>query len=132
MIVQPVLGFLHHMYFKKNQTRGVVSYAHIWYGRVIMVVGIINGGLGLQLSGASNSFVVAYTVLAAVLGVAYGIAHNIGEYHRAGRERKQSPKSISSPAAQQSNTAEYRAYQPYNSQQGPEPQYQNQSSQRFR
>jgi len=50
LFFQPLLGFLHHFMFKKHGRRMVWSYGHIWLGRIIITLGIINGGLGLQLA----------------------------------------------------------------------------------
>lgn len=71
LVIQPILGFLHHRQYVKHQKRGVVSHAHIWYGRILMILGIINGGLGLQLSGGPKSFIIAYSVIAGIVSVIY-------------------------------------------------------------
>ncbi|KAI1855488.1 hypothetical protein JX266_000353 [Neoarthrinium moseri] len=71
MVLQPALGWVHHTHFVKHQKRSVVSYAHIAYGRSLMLLGVINGGLGLQLAGAPGRLVVAYAVVSAVIGVLY-------------------------------------------------------------
>lgn len=76
--VQPFLGVWHHMHYRKHQQRGIVSHVHVWYGRSLMILGVINGGLGLQLAGADNSFVIAYSVIAAVMFVAYAAAKALG------------------------------------------------------
>lgn len=69
--VQPIGGYLHHLHYVKHQKRGLVSYGHIWYGRILIILGIVNGGLGLQLAGGRSSLVIAYAVVAAVLFTAY-------------------------------------------------------------
>ncbi|KAI2616472.1 putative iron reductase domain protein [Hypoxylon sp. NC1633] len=71
MAAQPVLGWLHHRYFVKYQTRGLLSYAHIWYGRALLIIGIVNGGLGLGLAGAPSRFVIVYSVFAGVIFAIY-------------------------------------------------------------
>lgn len=71
MTVQPVLGWIHHMNYLKYQRRTTISYGHIWYGRGIMIVGIANGGIGLQLSGASTGLIVAYAVLSVLVSAVY-------------------------------------------------------------
>lgn len=38
-----------------------------------MVLGVVNGGLGLQLAMADNSLVIAYSVVAAVIFLLYAI-----------------------------------------------------------
>ncbi|KAK3382893.1 hypothetical protein B0T24DRAFT_645424 [Lasiosphaeria ovina] len=71
MVIQPALGFLHHRNYVATQSRGIISYAHIWWGRALMVLGIVNGGLGLQLSNERNSLIIAYSVVAGVIFLAY-------------------------------------------------------------
>ncbi|OLN88565.1 hypothetical protein CCHL11_01979 [Colletotrichum chlorophyti] len=71
LAIQPFLGYAHHAYYKKFQTRGVISHVHVWYGRILMLLGIINGGLGLELASSPRSYVIAYSVVAAVVGVAW-------------------------------------------------------------
>lgn len=45
---------------------------HIWLGRLLITLGMINGGLGLLLSAnASTGEYIAYGVIAAVIWVAY-------------------------------------------------------------
>lgn len=80
--IQPILGWLHHSQFAKTGSRGVFSYVHVWYGRILMLVGIVNGGLGLKLANASNSFIIAYSVIAAVIGVMYIAAAALGLLRR--------------------------------------------------
>lgn len=80
--LQVPLGLLHHRHFRRHGERGLVSYAHIWYGRAVMILGIVNGGLGLQLARPDNGLVVAYAVTAAVMGVFYGCAAVLGAIRR--------------------------------------------------
>ncbi|KAK8044288.1 hypothetical protein PG993_004312 [Apiospora rasikravindrae] len=75
MVLQPIGGYLHHLYYVKHQRRGVVSHVHIWYGRALMVLGVVNGGLGIELvrnnAGGGTGLVVAYSVVAGVIGLLY-------------------------------------------------------------
>ncbi|KAH7252799.1 hypothetical protein BKA59DRAFT_544400 [Fusarium tricinctum] len=71
MVVQPALGWLHHRNYVKYQRRTTISVVHIWYGRCIMIVGIVNGGIGMQLSGASTGMIIAYAVVGVVVSVVY-------------------------------------------------------------
>jgi sulfite exporter TauE/SafE len=52
-VAQPVLGVVQHRQFLRTGVRSIYSGMHVWYGRLLICLGIINGGLGLQL--ASNS-----------------------------------------------------------------------------
>ncbi|KJZ76667.1 hypothetical protein HIM_04003 [Hirsutella minnesotensis 3608] len=69
--LQPFFGWLHHKHYVRHQTRGKMSTIHVWYGRLLMMLGIINGGLGLKLSGSSQAFVTAYSVVAGGVSLMY-------------------------------------------------------------
>ncbi|KAK3336547.1 putative carbohydrate binding protein [Cercophora scortea] len=71
LLIQPVLGYLHHRHYVAHQRRGVVSHVHIWYGRVLMVLGVVAGGLGLELSNAKTPVIVAYSVVSAIVFLVY-------------------------------------------------------------
>lgn len=71
MVAQPALGWLHHRNYVKYQRRTTVSVVHIWYGRGIMIVGIVNGGIGMQLSGASTGLIITYAVVGVFVSVIY-------------------------------------------------------------
>ncbi|CAK7216152.1 hypothetical protein SCUCBS95973_002708 [Sporothrix curviconia] len=91
MAFQPFLGMLHHRHFVKHQSRGFVSHWHIWWGRLLMVLGVVNGGLGLQLAFASKSVIIGYSVASAVLFLAYVAAKVIGPCILAPERSKKSP-----------------------------------------
>ncbi|KAI1760494.1 putative iron reductase domain protein [Hypoxylon sp. FL1150] len=81
MVLQPVFGWLHHRNFVKHQSRSPASYAHIWYGRALMVMGVVNGGLGMKLAGTSRKFIIIYSVVAGVMFVVYAGASGYGELY---------------------------------------------------
>ncbi|KAF2455935.1 hypothetical protein BDY21DRAFT_386790 [Lineolata rhizophorae] len=116
LFVQPILGFLHHALFKKYQRRTFWSHAHLWLGRIIITLGIINGGLGLMWADNTESGKIAYAVVGAIVWFVYVCAAVIGEVKRA-RSRKDSPPKYSprvsstegSPAARRSAPREYYA-----------------------
>ena len=78
MGLQPFLGLLHHRHYLKHRGRGIISHVHIWYGRALIIIGIVNGGLGLQLAGTPRHFCIAYIVVACVLATAYVSAFVFG------------------------------------------------------
>lgn len=53
---QPILGFIHHAMFKMHKRRTVWSYGHIWLGRILITLGMINGGLGMLLASDAPAF----------------------------------------------------------------------------
>jgi len=76
LFCQPLLGILQHLHFQKTGGKSLFAYIHRWFGRVVVALGIINGGLGFLLSGnngngAGTGAIAAYAVVAAIIGVAY-------------------------------------------------------------
>lgn len=82
LAIQPALGYAHHRHFLKHQRRALVSHTHIWYGRALMLLGVINGGLGLQLVNAGNSLIVAYSVVAGVMFLLYVICKTLASIRK--------------------------------------------------
>lgn len=89
--LQPILGYVHHMMFKKHHSRTAVSHVHIWYGRILFILGIVNGGLGLQLASNTTGGEIAYGVVAGIMAVVYIAVATFGELRRSkgnvGREK---------------------------------------------
>lgn len=82
MLFQPLFGWLHHKRFVQTGARSASSYSHIWVGRIAIILGIINGGLGMELSGVSTAYMIVYSILAGVMGSAYLGAIVYGEVLR--------------------------------------------------
>lgn len=73
---QPAMGLLQHQYCGKYGKRGPLGRLHQWFGRAIVALGIINGGLGLHLTGIGTPLapigaVLAYSVVAGLVGLGY-------------------------------------------------------------
>lgn len=72
VFIQAAGGLLAHFAYAKTKSSNVFGYAHRWLGRAIITLGIINGGLGLLLSGdGTRGQYIAYGVVAAVIWVAF-------------------------------------------------------------
>jgi hypothetical protein len=55
LFFQAVDGLLHHAQWMKNsQKRTVLTYVHMWTGRVMIFLGMVNGAFGLQLAGVND------------------------------------------------------------------------------
>jgi hypothetical protein len=96
LFFMPFAGVIHHRMYKTVQKRTWWSYAHIFTGRAAVVLGMVNGGLGLQLADARSSYTIAYGVFAGLMGVLYIGAIAFGELKRA---RKSSPDAAASSSA---------------------------------
>ena len=75
LLLQPVFGFIHHWRFLKKQRRGKWTILHVWYGRLLIILGMVNGGLGLHLASDGQAYskagMIAYAVLAGISGITF-------------------------------------------------------------
>ncbi|KAL2869423.1 cytochrome and DOMON domain-containing protein [Aspergillus lucknowensis] len=76
ILFQPAMGLLQHLHFRRTGGKSIFAHGHRWLGRVMIIVGIVNGGLGFRLAGIGNpntprSAVIAYSVIGGVLGLIY-------------------------------------------------------------
>ncbi|KAF8427895.1 hypothetical protein EV426DRAFT_529278, partial [Tirmania nivea] len=78
--LQAPMGYIHHVNYVATGKRQLWSHAHIWNGRLVMLLGIVNGGLGLDLAGikrksfggkVDKKWVIAYSVVAGIVGSLY-------------------------------------------------------------
>jgi len=106
MTIQPFTGWIHHKRFAKSGTRSVSSHAHIWVGRGAIMLGMINGGLGLMWARRfQKTYIIVYSVIAGVMGVAYLAAIVYGEVIRKKRRPSSSDSLEAPPVEEKSGTA---------------------------
>lgn len=83
LVLQPITGLIHHTLWRKHGGgRTLWSYAHLIIGRIAIILGIINGGLGLALAGEGRSDKIAYGVIVGIVGVVYFALVIFGDYTR--------------------------------------------------
>lgn len=88
LFFQPILGWMHHVQFKKYKRRTTWSYLHLWLGRTLIPLGMINGGLGMLLATQTGFFVpsrgqmIAYGVVAGIMWMLWMMASIYGERKR--------------------------------------------------
>jgi low temperature requirement protein LtrA len=97
LVIQPVVGFIHHRVFKKVQKRQVWSYLHLTIGRVGITLGIINGGLGLYISNASAYYKRVYAIVAAVIGALWMVVSVWAEIRRLKKSRQSKYTAVAKP-----------------------------------
>jgi hypothetical protein len=76
ILFQPALGLFQHLRFRRTREKSSYAYIHRWLGRILILLGTINGGLGFMLVGIGEpgnptSAVVIYAVLAGVVVLIY-------------------------------------------------------------
>jgi hypothetical protein len=64
LLVQPATGLAHHILYKRQGRPNTATYPHIWWGRAVITLGIINGGLGLRLADNTRNGEIAYGFVA--------------------------------------------------------------------
>ena len=113
--LQPVLGWVHHRIYRARSLaldttnrgprpgRTIWGRLHLWLGRCLITLGIINGGLGLMMMNGSPSqdatvtrnAQIGYGVAAGFMWVVYVAITALWEGTRAARKRKQQDQSLS-------------------------------------
>ncbi|KAJ5112735.1 Alpha/beta hydrolase fold-3 [Penicillium argentinense] len=81
VVLQPAMGLLQHRHYRKSvgdgsSGKGPFAYLHRWFGRMMIVLGIINMGLGFRLTGFQDPYaprgaVIACSVVAGVVAIVY-------------------------------------------------------------
>lgn len=78
ILVQPAMGLYQHLYYHRTGGSSIFGLAHRWLGRTMMILGIINGGLGWQLTGNTGAYLpygivagLVFLIYIAVLGFAW-------------------------------------------------------------
>ncbi|EED18567.1 conserved hypothetical protein [Talaromyces stipitatus ATCC 10500] len=69
VLVQWFLGFWHHWQYKKHQTPTKYGAVHLHMGRIILVLAIVVGAIGLSWSSVKTGVIIAYVVIAGVIVV---------------------------------------------------------------
>jgi hypothetical protein len=91
LFFQGMDGLLHHANWvkaKNNRKRTLVTYVHMWTGRVAILVGMVNGGFGLQLAGVhSKGKIAGYGVVAGISFTCLVVAIVYGERKRLAEEK---------------------------------------------
>lgn len=78
ILLQPALGFLQHHRFKRTGQRSIYSHIHRWNGRIFIVLGWINSGLGFQLTSsmeviAAHSYIRNFVLMGVLGGLWIGL-----------------------------------------------------------
>lgn len=50
MLVQPLTEIANHRYFQRHPKIVLLAHMHVWLGRILMTLGMINGGLGFHFA----------------------------------------------------------------------------------
>jgi hypothetical protein len=82
LVVQPVLGLIHHERFRRLQRRQVWSYLHLFNGRIVITLGIVNGAIGLWIARASHRAKVAYLAAAGAMWALWMMVALFAEWKR--------------------------------------------------
>lgn len=70
LVLQWALGFWHHRIFKLTRRPTRYGPVHRYFGQAVVVLGVVNGGIGLTWSRAAGRVVAGYVVAVVVVGVA--------------------------------------------------------------
>ena len=129
MICQPVIGYIHHLIFirRANGRRTGFGHIHVWLGRILIVLGMVNGGLGLRLAGQSplqsygvtRRAEIGYSVVAGFVFLLYASIATWSEKRRAATPSFAMRGDEGNGAASSENTLSSLEYKVYRTADGP-------------
>lgn len=80
ILFQPAMGVFQHRYFRKTGKKSVFAYIHRWIGRVAIMMGMINSGLGFQLARdhggviiSAHSYIRSYVLLGVLVAIWFSL-----------------------------------------------------------
>ncbi|GAB1316121.1 hypothetical protein MFIFM68171_06331 [Madurella fahalii] len=94
LLLQPVLGIIHHVKFKKLGRRQIWSYLHLFNGRVFITLGIVNGAFGLWMARAPTTLKTAYVAVAAAMWSLWMLAAAWGEFRQWRASRREMDQKL--------------------------------------
>ncbi|KAI9776531.1 MAG: hypothetical protein M1839_009512 [Geoglossum umbratile] len=71
IVTQTTLGFMHHRSRAEERTPKVKL--HGWVGQVVLLLGIVNGGIGFNFAGASRTPIILYSLSVFGMALFYGL-----------------------------------------------------------
>ena len=71
ILLQWGMGFWHHLQYKKTKAPTRFGAVHRYFGFIVILLAIINGGIGLDWSYASTGAIVGYSVGVAVVSLVF-------------------------------------------------------------
>jgi hypothetical protein len=93
IVVQPAMGILQHLHYRKTGGKSVYAYIHRWNGRIAIILGMVNQGLGFQLVGIGtvvrpHSLIRNFVFLGIFGGIWFVLATWDGLRGKLGKENK--------------------------------------------
>ncbi|TGZ77437.1 hypothetical protein EX30DRAFT_351831 [Ascodesmis nigricans] len=82
------LGQIHHTLYLRSRPNTLITLIHRFLGPTTILLGIINGGLGLRKADAGNGARAGYAVVGVVIAVGVGVVVVWARRSRGGRERE--------------------------------------------
>ncbi|KAK5070135.1 hypothetical protein LTR64_001972 [Lithohypha guttulata] len=70
ILFQPAMGLYQHLYYHRTGGSSFFGVAHRWFGRTMILLGIVNGGLGWYIAGNTSAYV-PYAIVAAIVVLIY-------------------------------------------------------------
>lgn len=89
-LIQPALGMIHHRNYASKGRRTIWSDLHVYFGRILLILSIVNGGIGIQYAANSPNGEIGYGVTAGVIFLVYVGVAGLWYMRRPGKEEEQS------------------------------------------
>lgn len=71
LLIQLGLGLAHHLIFKKTEKPTAIGKVHMFLGPAILILAIVNGGLGFRLAMDDSDDIIIYAVVVGVVALTF-------------------------------------------------------------
>jgi hypothetical protein len=93
LALQAIGGAIHHLIFRRTQKRSLVGKVHLVLGPCLLILGIVNVPLGLNLAGDSK-YNTAYIIVVAILGALFLAARFWKAWHDRKKRRAEAAGKV--------------------------------------
>lgn len=94
LFAQAYFGYAHHRSFKRVQRRTILSRLHLWTGRLVVPLGMLNAVLGFTLASQTPHAIGIAVVSIAVLVVTYLLSYYAARRKAKSKTLQQAPPEI--------------------------------------
>lgn len=103
VLFQPAMGVYQHLQYHKTGGKTIFGVLHRWLGRTMIMLGIVNGGLGFMIAGNTSAYI-PYAVVAAIVFLIYVAVLGFAWYRSGQNQDAQNEKASSDRSYEMQNS----------------------------
>ena len=122
VVLQLLLGYYHHHRFlvDRPSSRRWFTHAHLWLGRLVILLGLANGGCGLLLAPVATKYAIIWWAVCGGLAVIYCVISIVAGFSTAGARAKRTGEPFGNANGPGYSPARYKQAESYELRASPE------------